>query len=166
MSLGLLFNFCIHGKGFLKCNCNLITCHLLLGQCLMKGLLGVVGCGEGVVYLTSWVVQLILAYIWARPAILVAGKSKGGMFLFLLFLHFHSHSLSSVPLFHLFYYLFYLFSLSLGDDTKWPTRVDMLINPNTTTGKAQISQHMKSDQPICSMSGESLHSFLDIVQPQ
>ena len=42
----------------------------------------------------------------------------------------------------------------------------MLINPNTTTGKAQISQHMKSDQPICSLSGESLHSFLDTVEPQ
>ena len=30
--------------------------------------------------------QLILAYSWARPAILVAGKDRGGMFLFLLFL--------------------------------------------------------------------------------
>ena len=29
-------------------------------------------------------VQLILAYSWARPAILVAGKGRGGMFLFLL----------------------------------------------------------------------------------
>ena len=37
-------------------------------------------------------VQLILAYSWARPAILVAGKGRGGMFLFLLFLHFHSCS--------------------------------------------------------------------------
>ena len=40
-------------------------------------------------YLTSPEVQLILAYSWARPAILVAGKGRGGMFLFLLFLHFH-----------------------------------------------------------------------------
>ena len=32
-------------------------------------------------------VQLILAYSWARPAILVAGKGRRGMFLFLLFLH-------------------------------------------------------------------------------
>ena len=31
--------------------------------------------------------QLILAYSWARPAILAAGKDRGGMFLFLLFLH-------------------------------------------------------------------------------
>ena len=35
-------------------------------------------------------IQLILAYSWARPAILVAGKGRRGMFLFLLFLHFHS----------------------------------------------------------------------------
>ena len=77
-------------------------------------------------------VQLILAYSWARPAILVAGKDRGEMFLFLLFLHFHSCSyFFPVPLFHLFYYLFYLFSLSVGDDTKWPTRVDVSLNPNT-----------------------------------
>ena len=56
-------------------------------------------------------VQLILAYSWARPAILVAGKGRGGMFLFLLFLHFHScSSFFPVPLFHLLCYIFYLFS--------------------------------------------------------
>ena len=60
-------------------------------------------------------VQLILAYSWARPAILVAGEGRGGMFLFLMFLHFQScSSFFSVPLFR----LLYLFSLSLGDDTK------------------------------------------------
>ena len=32
----------------------------------------------------------ILFYSWAGPAILVAGKGRGGMFLFLLFLHFYS----------------------------------------------------------------------------
>ena len=37
-------------------------------------------------------IQLVLAYSWARPAILVAGKGRGGVFLFLLFLHFHSCS--------------------------------------------------------------------------
>ena len=62
---------------------------------------------------------MILAYSWARPAILVVGKGRGGMFLFLLFLHFHScSSFFPVPLFHLLCSLFYLFSLSLGDDTK------------------------------------------------
>ena len=69
--------------------------------------------------LCHWGVQLIMAYSWARPAILVAGKGRGGMFLFLLFLHFPScSSLLPVPLFHLLYYLFYFFSFSLGDDTK------------------------------------------------
>ena len=64
-------------------------------------------------------IQLILAYSWARPAILVVGKGRGGMFLFLLFLHFHScSSFFPVPLFHLLYSLLSLFSLSLGDDTK------------------------------------------------
>ena len=50
-------------------------------------------------------VQLILAYSWTRPAILVAGNGRGGVFLFLLFLHFHSFSSSSpVPPFHLLYF--------------------------------------------------------------
>ena len=56
-------------------------------------------------------VQLILAYIWARPAILAAGKGRGGIYVFLLFLHFHSFSsLSLIPFFHLLYYIFYLSS--------------------------------------------------------
>ena len=42
-------------------------------------------------------IQLILAYSWARPAVLVAGKGKRGRFLFLLFLHFHSFSFLSCP---------------------------------------------------------------------
>ena len=68
---------------------------------------GVVGWCEGAVYLTSPGRQLILAYSWARPAILVVGKGRGGMFLFLLFLHFHScSSFFPVPLFHLLYSLF------------------------------------------------------------
>ena len=58
-------------------------------------------------------VHLILASIWAMPAILVAGKGSGESFI-LLFLHFHSCSSSfSVPLFHLLYYRFYLFSAFL-----------------------------------------------------
>ena len=85
-------------------------------------------------------VQLILAYSWARPAILVAGKGRGGMFLFLLFLHFQSFSsFFPVPYFHLFYSLLSLFSLSLGDDTKWPTRVDMSLNPNTIKSPISIA---------------------------
>ena len=65
-------------------------------------------------------VQLILAYSWARPAILVAGKGRRGMFLFLLFLHFHTPIPLSSPssLSSLLLSLLSLFSLSLGDDTK------------------------------------------------
>ena len=64
-------------------------------------------------------VQLILAYSWARPAILVAGKGREVMFLFLLFLHFHScSSFFPVPLFHLFCYLFCLFSPFLWEMTQ------------------------------------------------
>ena len=69
--------------------------------------------------LHHWGVQLILAYSWARPAILVVGKGRGGMFLFLLFLHFHScSSFFPVPLFHLLYSLFYLFSPFLWETTQ------------------------------------------------
>ena len=48
--------------------------------------------------LHHWGIQLILAYTWARPAILIAGKGRWGMILFLLFLHFHSCSLSFLSL--------------------------------------------------------------------
>ena len=64
-------------------------------------------------------IQLILAYSWAKPAILVAGKGRVGMFLFLLFLHFYScASFFPVPLFHLLYYLFYHFSSFLWKTTQ------------------------------------------------
>ena len=64
-------------------------------------------------------VQLILAYSWASPAILLAGKGRGGMFLFLLFLHFHSCS-SFLPVlpFHLLYCLFCLSSPFLCETTQ------------------------------------------------
>ena len=73
--------------------------------------------------------QLRLAYSWARPIGLAAGKGRGGMFLFLvsslsfifLFLPCPSHSSP----------LLSLFSLSQGDDIKWPTRIDVSFNPNT-----------------------------------
>ena len=64
-------------------------------------------------------VQLILADSWARPAILVAGKGREVMFLFLLNLHFHScFSFFPVPTFHLFCYLFCLFSPFLWETTQ------------------------------------------------
>ena len=68
-------------------------------------------------------IQLNLAYRWVRPAIFVAGNGIGGMFLFLLFLPFHSCSFLPCPSFSSpLLSLLSLFSLSLGDDTKWPTR--------------------------------------------
>ena len=85
-----------------------------------------VGWCEGVCISRHWGVQLILAYSWARPAILVAGKGRGGMFSFHLFLHFHScSSFFLVPLFHLFYFLFYLFSPFLWETTQKDPQVLM-----------------------------------------
>ena len=43
-------------------------------------------------------VQLILAYSWARPAILVAGKGRGGCFYFFRFFTFIPVPLSSLSL--------------------------------------------------------------------
>ena len=65
---------------------------------LSRGLVGVVGCGKDVVYLSHRGVQLILAYSWARPAILVAGKGRGGMFYFFCFFTFIPVPLSSLSL--------------------------------------------------------------------
>ena len=74
--------------------------------------------------------QLMLAYSWARPADFDAGKCRGGTFLFLLFCHFLSFSsFSPIPLFHST--IASLFSLPLGDDIKWPTRIDVSLNPKT-----------------------------------
>ena len=52
----------------------------ILWQSSSIRIFGVFGYGAGVVYLTSPGVQPILAYSWARPAILVAGKGKGKCF--------------------------------------------------------------------------------------
>ena len=78
-------------------------------------------------------VQLILAYSWARPAVLAAGMGRWGMFLFLLCLHFHSFPLSPLSL---SFNSCTISSISLllfsgRWHTKWPTRVDVSLNPNT-----------------------------------
>ena len=61
--------------------------------------------------------QLILAYSWARPAILAAGKGRGECFYFFCFFTVIYFLFFPVPLFH-FLSLLSLFSLSLGDNTK------------------------------------------------
>ena len=85
--------------------------------------------------LRHWGVQLILAYSWARTAVLVAGKGRGGMFLYLLFLHFHSCSSFSVPLFHLFYYLFYLISSFLWEMTQMIHKGWRVVKPQHNQSK-------------------------------
>ena len=91
-------------------------------------------------------IQLILVYSWTRPAILVAGKGRGGMYLFLLFLHFHScSSFFPVLLFHLFYYLFYLFSPFLWETT----RVDVLLNPTQSISQSINQSIDKKD--VCDL---------------
>ena len=99
-------------------------CQMLASCCLVLAWrhlisLGWLGGAKVLCILHHRGVQLILAYSWARPAILVAGKGRGGMFLFLLFLHFHScSSFFPVPRFHLLFYLFYLFSPFLWETTQ------------------------------------------------
>ena len=86
------------------------------------------GKGWGQVVRRCHVSYVTGAYSWARPAILIAGKGRGGMFLFLLFLHFHScSSFFPVPLIHLFYYLFSPLLWEMTQNA--PTRVDMSLNP-------------------------------------
>ena len=101
-----------------------LKCLVKLEQCYLHNKLDILSVGGWVVrrchvsFVTRGV-QLILADSWARPAILVAGKGREVMFLFLLFLHFHScFSFFPVPPFHLFCYLFCLFSPFLWETTQ------------------------------------------------
>ena len=83
--------------------------------------------------------QLILAYSWARPAILIAGKGRGGMFLFLLFLHFHScSSFFHVPLFYFPTVSSISFLPISGRQLKVTTKVDVSLNPNTIDNNPSI----------------------------
>ena len=77
------------------------------------GVIGSAGVVKVSCVLRQWVVQLISAYNWARPATLVTSKGRGwGCFiLFLAFI-----LVLPVPL---------LFSPFFWQTTQWPTRVDM-----------------------------------------
>ena len=85
--------------------------------------------------LRHWGVQLILAYSWAMP---VRGEcfyffcfffffSLSFIFLSPLSLSFISSTISSISLL-----------LSLRDDTKWPTKVDVSLNTNTIHSLVEI----------------------------
>ena len=63
-------------------------------------------------------VQLILAYSWARPAVLAAGMGRGGMFNFFCVFTFIHFPLSPLSLSFIVSTISSIFSLSLGDDTK------------------------------------------------
>ena len=89
------------------CTCPNYICNLFLNGIFFFFFWGWSGGAKVLCILHHQGVQLILAYSWARPAIFVVGKGRGGMFLYLLFLHFNScSSFFPVPLFHLLYYLF------------------------------------------------------------
>ena len=113
---------CLEPTEYCNMNCNSTALHTALPSTKKYSWTSMRGWSGGakvLCILHHWGVQLILAYSWARPAILVVGKGRGGMFLFLLFLHFHScSSFFPVPLFHLLYSLFYLFSPFLWETTQ------------------------------------------------
>ena len=92
---------------------------------------GVVGCCKGVVCLMS-LGQLILAYSWARPAVLVAVKEEWENFHFFSFFPFIPVPLSSLSLSFISSTIFSVFFLPFsGRRHKWPTRIDVSLNPNT-----------------------------------
>ena len=86
----------------------------------------------------DWVRQRCYVYYvtsasncWARSAILAAGKGREGQcFYFFTFFNVIHFPLSPWP-FLSSPLLSALFSLSLGNDTKWHTRVDVSLNPNS-----------------------------------
>ena len=107
---------------------------------------------EGVLYLMSWGIHLILAYNWARPAILVA--CKGVCFYFFCFFTFILALFLPCPsLLSPLLSILSFFSLSLGDDTKWPRGVDGSLKPNTI--KRTWANGVDTDQ----MPPNTCHSF-------
>ena len=98
-----------------------------------RGWLGVV---KVLYILHHWGIQLILAYSWAWPAILVPGKGRGGMFLFLHVIHFPLSSLS----FSFISSTDYLFSPFLWEMTQ--------------NGQQGLTCHQTSTQPIYTTYGD------------
>ena len=116
-------------------------------------------------YLLPW----ILAYSWARLAILVGGKGRGECFYFCYFFPFIPVPLSSLPFSFISSTISFLpVSLIL---TKWPTRVDVLLNPNTTNmgqyGTCQANKCLRkcskcTDADDPALAQNIIHSFCSI----
>ena len=131
--------------------------------------MGVVGWCDGVVYLTSPERQMILAYSWARPVTLVAGKGKGGcfyFFCFFTFIPFIPVPLSSLSLTFISSTISSISFLPFSERRqKWPTRVDVSLNPNTSnkselTNAAEHAWHKPQGEKICLLTGaQRRHKF-------
>ena len=67
-------------------------------------------------------------------------KVEGECFYFFCFFTFIHFSFSPVPLFHLLCCLLSLFSLSLGDNSKWPTGVDVSIHAIPHTVRQNLTE--------------------------
>ena len=77
-------------------------------------------------WLTVWQGLLSLQQVW------VEGECLFFFYFFCFFTFIPLHFLFlPCPSLHLLYYIFYLFSLSLGDVTKWATRVNVSLNSKT-----------------------------------
>ena len=79
-------------------------------------------------------VQLVLAYSWARLAILEAGKGRGGCFYFFCFFPFIPVPLSSLSL---SFISFTTSFLPLGDDTKDPQGLTCRETPTQSINKSK-----------------------------
>ena len=108
-------------------------------RCILCGWLGVakMSCNS-----RHWGVQLIFAYSWGMRGIFFTSSVSSISFISL----FLPCRVLSSPLPS----LLCLFSLSLGDDTKWPRRVDVSLNPTQSINQCNLWNHKLSkntDQP-------------------
>ena len=97
--------------------------------------------------------QLILAFSWLRPAILVAGKGRGGMFLFLLFISLIPVPLSSLFLTFVSSTISSLFSPFLWDpaqnDPQGSLNTNTINLPSTDSRRALVSFWRKNVHNTC-----------------
>ena len=105
------------------------------------------GCGECVVYLTSSERPTDIGLQMGKACYPCSSKGRGGEgggYFYFLFLHCHScFSFFPVPLFHLLYYLIYLFSPFLWETTQndLQGQDDVSLNPNTINHFFSNLQH-------------------------